>query len=68
MSRCVSLQFHVTVHKNPNLGFSVAGGVGSTGNPFDPADETSIYVTKVQPEGPAAFGLKPGDKILEVRT
>lgn len=26
----------------------------------------SIYVTKVQPDGPAAFGLVPGDRILEV--
>ena len=27
----------------------------------------SIYVTKVQPDGPASFGLVPGDRILEVR-
>ena len=27
----------------------------------------SIYVTKVQPDGPAAYGLVPGDRILEVR-
>ena len=26
----------------------------------------SIYVTKVQPGGPASYGLVPGDRILEV--
>ncbi|XP_022782056.1 leucine-rich repeat-containing protein 7-like isoform X2 [Stylophora pistillata] len=56
----------VEVYKNPNLGFSIAGGVGSTSNPFHPNDNKSIYVTKVQPDGPAAFGLMPGDRILEV--
>ena len=31
------------------------------------SSKQSIYVTKVQPDGPAAFGLVPGDRILEVR-
>ncbi|XP_078353432.1 uncharacterized protein LOC144638124 isoform X2 [Oculina patagonica] len=57
---------HVEVYKNPNLGFSVGGGVGSSSNPFHPNDNKSIYVTKVQPDGPASFGLIPGDRILEV--
>ena len=30
------------------------------------SSKQSIYVTKVQPDGPAAFGLVPGDRILEV--
>lgn len=57
---------HVEVYKNPNLGFSISGGVGSSSNPFHPNDSKSIYVTKVQPDGPAAYGLVPGDRILEV--
>jgi len=63
----LSIELHrVEVYKNPNLGFSIAGGVGSSSNPFHPNDNKSIYVTKVQPGGPAAYGLVPGDRILEV--
>ncbi|XP_013412095.1 uncharacterized protein LOC106174883 isoform X4 [Lingula anatina] len=54
-----------TVLKNPGLGFSIAGGRGSQGNPYRPEDQ-GVFVTKVQPEGPAAAELRPGDKILEV--
>lgn len=62
-----SVELHrVEVYKNPNLGFSIAGGIDSTANPFHPNDNKSIYVTKVQPDGPAAYGLVPGDRILEV--
>jgi len=56
----------VEVYKNPNLGFSIAGGIDSGSNPFHPNDNKSIYVTKVQPDGPASYGLIPGDRILEV--
>lgn len=56
----------VEVYKNPNLGFSIAGGTDATSNPFHPNDTKSIYVTKVQPDGPASYGLVPGDRILEV--
>ena len=31
-------QIQVEVYKNPNLGFSIAGGVGTTSNPFHPND------------------------------
>ncbi|CAH1775376.1 unnamed protein product, partial [Owenia fusiformis] len=57
--------FTVNVSKNPGLGFSIAGGVGSVGNPFVHGD-MGIFVTKVQPEGPAGLQLKAGDKIIEV--
>lgn len=32
------LQLHVTIEKNPELGFSISGGVGGRGNPFRPDD------------------------------
>ena len=31
-------QIQVEVYKNPNLGFSIAGGVGTISNPFHPND------------------------------
>lgn len=31
-------QLHVTIEKNPELGFSISGGVGGRGNPFRPDD------------------------------
>ena len=31
-------QHRVEVYKNPNLGFSIAGGIDSTANPFHPND------------------------------
>ncbi|XP_029640750.1 leucine-rich repeat-containing protein 7-like [Octopus sinensis] len=55
----------VSINKNPGLGFSIAGGIGSYGNPFKP-DDIGIFITKVQPEGPALNTLFPGDKILKV--
>lgn len=58
-------QFRVTIKKNPGLGFSIAGGIGSHGNPFRP-DDIGIFVTKVVPDGPASKQLRPGDKLLEV--
>ncbi|KAK3596963.1 hypothetical protein CHS0354_033621 [Potamilus streckersoni] len=58
-------RFRVTVTKNPGLGFSIAGGLGSFGNPYRPGD-MGIFVTKIQQEGPAAISLQPGDKLLEV--
>uniref|UniRef100_A0A3B4AU87 Erbin n=1 Tax=Periophthalmus magnuspinnatus TaxID=409849 RepID=A0A3B4AU87_9GOBI len=57
-------KFHVKVEKNPELGFSISGGVGGRGNPFRP-DDNGIFVTRVQPEGPASKILQPGDKILQ---
>ncbi|GFR86841.1 leucine-rich repeat-containing protein 7 [Elysia marginata] len=58
-------QFRVTIKKNPGLGFSIAGGIGSHGNPYRP-DDIGIFVTKVVPDGPASKHLRPGDKLLEV--
>ncbi|XP_076440955.1 uncharacterized protein LOC143280209 isoform X2 [Babylonia areolata] len=58
--------FRSVIRKNPGLGFSIAGGQGSRGiNPFR-AGDMGIFVTKVQPEGPAANIIQPGDKILQV--
>lgn len=57
-------ELHVKVEKNPELGFSISGGVGGRGNPFRPEDN-GIFVTRVQPEGPASKILQPGDKILQ---
>ncbi|XP_005111171.2 uncharacterized protein LOC101857072 [Aplysia californica] len=57
-------EFRVTIKKNPGLGFSIAGGSGSHGNPYRPNDK-GIFVTKVIPNGPAAQTLRPGDKLLE---
>ncbi|KAG7499586.1 erbin isoform X1 [Solea senegalensis] len=57
-------EFRVKVEKNPELGFSISGGVGGRGNPFHP-DDNGIYVTRVQPEGPASKILQPGDKIIQ---
>ena len=33
----------VTILKNPGLGFSIAGGLGSPGNPFKDDDVVSKY-------------------------
>ncbi|XP_074640246.1 uncharacterized protein LOC141898302 [Tubulanus polymorphus] len=55
----------VNIVKNPGLGFSIAGGVGSSRNPFRPTDD-GIFITKVQPNGPAAAKLRPGDKLIQV--
>ncbi|XP_056875619.1 erbin isoform X2 [Takifugu flavidus] len=60
----VQHEIHVKVEKNPELGFSISGGVGGRGNPFHP-DDNGIYVTRVQPEGPASKVLQPGDKIIQ---
>ncbi|XP_054040124.1 erbin-like isoform X7 [Rissa tridactyla] len=71
-SQCSSRQSHelakqeirVRIDKNPELGFSISGGVGGRGNPFRPEDD-GIFVTRVQPEGPASKLLQPGDKIIQ---
>uniref|UniRef100_A0A7N8XM48 Erbb2 interacting protein n=1 Tax=Mastacembelus armatus TaxID=205130 RepID=A0A7N8XM48_9TELE len=57
-------EIRVKVEKNPELGFSISGGVGGRGNPFHP-DDNGIFVTRVQPEGPASKILQPGDKIIQ---
>ncbi|XP_069043185.1 erbin isoform X1 [Lepisosteus oculatus] len=57
-------EVHVKIEKNPELGFSISGGVGGRGNPFRPEDN-GIFVTRVQPEGPASKLLQPGDKIVQ---
>uniref|UniRef100_A0A665UZ82 Erbin n=1 Tax=Echeneis naucrates TaxID=173247 RepID=A0A665UZ82_ECHNA len=57
-------KIRVKVEKNPELGFSISGGVGGRGNPFRP-DDNGIFVTRVQSEGPASKILQPGDKIIQ---
>ncbi|NXD91700.1 ERBIN protein, partial [Chaetorhynchus papuensis] len=57
-------EIRVRVDKDPELGFSISGGVGGRGNPFRPEDD-GIFVTRVQPDGPAAKLLQPGDKIIQ---
>ncbi|XP_036382354.1 erbin-like [Megalops cyprinoides] len=55
-------EVRVKIEKNPELGFSISGG--GRGNPFRPEDN-GIFVTRVQPEGPASKFLQPGDKIIQ---
>ncbi|KFR15570.1 Leucine-rich repeat-containing protein 7 [Opisthocomus hoazin] len=57
-------RFCVRIEKNPGLGFSISGGISGQGNPFKPSDK-GIFVTRVQPDGPASSLLQPGDKILQ---
>ncbi|XP_069483474.1 erbin isoform X2 [Ambystoma mexicanum] len=57
-------EIRVRIEKDPELGFSISGGVGGRGNPFRPGDD-GIFVTRVQPEGPASKLLQPGDKIVQ---
>uniref|UniRef100_A0A8C0IJ55 Erbb2 interacting protein n=1 Tax=Bubo bubo TaxID=30461 RepID=A0A8C0IJ55_BUBBB len=57
-------EIRVRIDKDPELGFSISGGVGGRGNPFRPEDD-GIFVTRVQPEGPASKLLQPGDKIIQ---
>uniref|UniRef100_K9IP87 Erbin n=1 Tax=Desmodus rotundus TaxID=9430 RepID=K9IP87_DESRO len=57
-------EIRVRVEKDPELGFSISGGIGGRGNPFKP-DDDGIFVTRVQPEGPASKLLQPGDKIIQ---
>ncbi|KAH0618509.1 hypothetical protein JD844_017785 [Phrynosoma platyrhinos] len=58
-------QFCVRIEKNPGLGFSISGGISGQGNPFKPSDK-GIFVTRVQPDGPASNLLQPGDKIIQI--
>uniref|UniRef100_A0A452HN86 Erbin n=1 Tax=Gopherus agassizii TaxID=38772 RepID=A0A452HN86_9SAUR len=58
------VRIRVRIEKDPELGFSISGGVGGRGNPFRP-DDDGIFVTRVQPEGPASKLLQPGDKIIQ---
>ncbi|KFM58466.1 Leucine-rich repeat-containing protein 7, partial [Stegodyphus mimosarum] len=60
-----SLVFPVIILKNPELGFSIEGGIGSPRNPGKPSDN-GIYVAHVLENGPASNLLRPGDKILQV--
>ncbi|NXX38210.1 ERBIN protein, partial [Tricholaema leucomelas] len=57
-------EIRVRIDKDPELGFSISGGVGGRGNPFKPEDD-GIFVTRVQPDGPASKLLQPGDKIIQ---
>ncbi|XP_074991690.1 erbin-like isoform X10 [Calonectris borealis] len=57
-------EIRVRIDKDPELGFSISGGVGGRGNPFRPEDD-GIFVTRVQPKGPASKLLQPGDKIIQ---
>ncbi|NXK42083.1 ERBIN protein, partial [Piprites chloris] len=57
-------EIRVRIDKDPELGFSISGGVGGRGNPFRPEDD-GIFVTRVQPDGPASKLLQPGDKIIQ---
>lgn len=36
-------QIRVKVEKNPELGFSISGGVGGRGNPFRPDDNVNSH-------------------------
>lgn len=39
-------QIRVRVEKDPELGFSISGGVGGRGNPFRPDDDVSfVYIS-----------------------
>ena len=38
----VTTQIRVRIDKDPELGFSISGGVGGRGNPFRPEDDVSI--------------------------
>lgn len=38
----VTIQIQVRIGKDPELGFSISGGVGGRGNPFRPKDDVSI--------------------------
>ncbi|XP_060691458.1 erbin isoform X2 [Hemiscyllium ocellatum] len=60
----IQQEMHIRIDKNPELGFSISGGIGGRGNPFRP-DDNGIFVTRVQPEGPASKLLQPGDKIVQ---
>ncbi|XP_067885529.1 erbin isoform X2 [Heterodontus francisci] len=60
----VQQEMHVRIDKNPELGFSISGGIGGRGNPFRP-DDNGIFVTRVQSEGPASKLIQPGDKIIQ---
>lgn len=43
--KCVGVfQIRVKVEKNPELGFSISGGVGGRGNPFRPDDNVSLHL------------------------
>lgn len=53
--------FPVTITKSPGLGFSIMGGVKRADK-----HDNGIYITKVNPDGPASGLLFPEDKILEV--
>jgi erbb2-interacting protein len=37
-------QIRVRVEKDPELGFSISGGVGGRGNPFRPDDDVSCFL------------------------
>lgn len=56
---------NVTIVKSNGLGFSIAGGKDSIGNPFK-YNDPGIFVTKVQQNGPADNILLPGDQIIKV--
>lgn len=40
-------QIRVRVEKDPELGFSISGGVGGRGNPFRPDDDVSFFLKKI---------------------
>lgn len=35
-------QIRIRIEKDPELGFSISGGVGGRGNPFKPDDDVSF--------------------------
>uniref|UniRef100_S4RZX9 PDZ domain-containing protein n=1 Tax=Petromyzon marinus TaxID=7757 RepID=S4RZX9_PETMA len=53
----------VLIEKNPGLGFSLGASEAQSG-PFSPSN-MGIFVTRVQPDGPAASLLRPGDRIVK---
>uniref|UniRef100_A0A8C0BNQ3 PDZ domain-containing protein n=1 Tax=Buteo japonicus TaxID=224669 RepID=A0A8C0BNQ3_9AVES len=64
MTPWIGYIYYYLIDKDPELGFSISGGVDGRGNPFRPEDD-GIFVTRVQPEGPASKLLQPGDKIIQ---
>uniref|UniRef100_A0A3B4XRK6 Erbin n=1 Tax=Seriola lalandi dorsalis TaxID=1841481 RepID=A0A3B4XRK6_SERLL len=60
-------EMRVKVEKNPELGFSISGGFSQYLFDFyrNPHFPFGIFVTRVQPEGPASKILQPGDKIIQ---
>uniref|UniRef100_H3B7H0 Erbb2 interacting protein n=1 Tax=Latimeria chalumnae TaxID=7897 RepID=H3B7H0_LATCH len=60
----VQQEIRVRIEKNPELGFSISGGVGGRGNPFRP-DDTFFFLKFVGATGDASVFLKSGDLLFQ---